>query len=218
MKNSGLCALAIVACCGCTTWALKQDTVTQVMSLPEMRAQEILDNLAVLAHNPGMLPSFEATTQGTTAIATTLGPIDAKTTFDVNGFVSQALTLTGKHAPTMQWTIDPVTSEPQLDALRCACLWAIFQGPPPGGGHSIEVLRATEIDDVYPRLTCDDQCDSNRNKTTRKFYLGAVPTPQPHFAVLDRLAALPPNWLGRGSRSDVPKCACRTAHCCGTYV
>ena len=218
MKLPMLCVFAIVACCGCTTLALKQDTVTQVMSLPEMRSQEILDNLAVLAHNPGVLPSFEVTTQGTTAVATTLGPLDAKSTFDVNGFASQALTLTGKHAPTMQWTIDPVTNKPQLDALHCACLWAIYQGPPPDAGHSIEVLRATTIDDVYPRLTYCVRFDAKLKKKQLVFDLGTVPTPQPHFAVLDRLAALPPNWLGRGSRSDVPKCACRTAHCCGTYV
>jgi hypothetical protein len=202
-----LSALAVVAS-GCTAAMLDRQTVNQTISITDMRYQEVMDNLAVVAHNTGTLPSFALNGGGVSQV-TNLVSVEPKTTWDPVGFISQALNVAGKHNPQVQWNFEAATSNVQLAALRYACIWAGC-GPEYVDPDGIEYLRAPKRSDIFPTPTCTDTwppCDAP-----------SPPPAIPHFDVMNRLQQLPPHWLKCGSCRDVDRCACYKAHCCGKYV
>lgn len=62
MRNRIVLALVIAVNGGCTTTSVRDHAVNQALSVADMRYQEVLDNLAIVAHNTGRLPSFGYTT------------------------------------------------------------------------------------------------------------------------------------------------------------
>jgi hypothetical protein len=190
MTKTLLLCFALMIVSGCTTPALRRHTVNQAMSVTDMRYQEIMQGLAVVAHNGGVLPSIAVNTGGTATVANTVG-IESATTWDtaVTGFSKQLLNLGGKHAPTEAWTVAPVAAEPNLEALRAAFCWTVY-GAPEFGSEAMQVLRAPQHDDETGY----------------------------HFGVADSLQSLPQNWLKWGHRCDVPKCVCYQAQCGDTFV
>jgi hypothetical protein len=128
---------------GCTSTALERSTVSQSMSTSNMRYRQVLQCLAVVAHDPGAAPSFSILTSGGTTLSDTLS-FDSMTVVDqaVKGFSQQTLMLGAKRNPDLSWTINPVAAEPLQDGLRYACLWALY-GPldkPP----AINLLRGED--------------------------------------------------------------------------
>jgi hypothetical protein len=198
----GLFTLAF-ALCGCTAEMIDRHTVNQSMSVADMRYQEIMDNLAVIAHNTGTMPSFAINGGGTPQV-TNLVSIEPKTSWDPVGFLSQTLNAAGKYNPQVFWTFEAVTTPAQLTALRYACIWATC-GAEHVDPEGREYLRAPQRSDVFPT----DPCPKNPP---------AAATAIPHFDVLSRLEQIPPHWLKIGCRKDVHSCACFKANCCGTYV
>src|SRR4051794_41871249 len=61
-----LAALALVS--GCTTDRLRQRTVRQGGTLPELQYQQVLDNLALFSLNPAAIPGHVNLREGTTQI------------------------------------------------------------------------------------------------------------------------------------------------------
>ena len=145
--------LAASICAGCTSTALQSYTLNQAMAVSEMRCRQAVHALAVVANNNGTLPSFALTGSGTANLTNTVS-IDAATLWDAAlfGFSKETLTGVGTHNPELQWTLNPVVSEPQLEALDFACLWAVSEaiggGPPPQGSRPMEILRESTIADV----------------------------------------------------------------------
>jgi len=198
MKSYPLLLLLLIATCGCTAAESELYSVNQVATLADLRYQQALDNLALVAHNEGALPSFATMDSGMVNIQDTAN-FDPTTSWAPTGFSSQVLSLFGKHNPDLQWTFEPVVTQPQLAAAKCVCLWALHRPFPPGlNGH--DLLRATTLDDVLNPI---EQSLS------------------PHFDVEYRMAQLDqvcPNWLHCGSRREVDSCACYKAKCGDTYV
>jgi hypothetical protein len=155
-----------------------------------MRYREVLENLAVVADNPGNLPAFALTAGGITMVTDT-GQAESVTVWDhaIKGFSKQTLSVLAKRNPDQSWTLDPVVSQPQLEALHYACLWAL-QGPPPPDSAAMDLLRAPRPGDVSGY----------------------------HFHVARQLAALPAGWLHVGSHNEVPKNACYVAQCHHKHV
>src|ERR1700693_4864470 len=149
-KIALLCLGAFMS--GCTADMLDRHTVNQAMSVTDMRYQEVMDNLAVVAHNTGMLPSF-ALNGGGTPTMTNLVSADPKTTWDPVGFMSQTLNVVGKNNPQVIWNFESVASNIQLAALRYACIWAAC-GPENVDAEGIEYLRAPRRSDVFPPNPC----------------------------------------------------------------
>jgi len=174
---------------GCTTVALEQYTLAQIRSLGELRDREVLHCLAQVAANPDTLPSFAISSDGTTRITDSI-TLSGITTWTraVNGFATQTLTGNANRSPMGTWTIDSVGDFERLEAMRCACLWAL-RGEPQCG------VDCELLDD--PQLH---------------------PNGRPHFGVADRLARLPAGWVQVGSLKDVPHKACCKAHCGHTWV
>jgi hypothetical protein len=181
--------LAVVGA-GCTAMSLERHTVSQIQSVTDFRYQATLHALAMVAADPGTLPSYALISSGTTSVADT-GLANPVTTWKASPllFASEALSFSATHSPMIQWTVDPTADETQLKAMRCACRW---------------VLEGREhLDSDCEHILADPEAD---------------PTPGPHFGVADRLARLPQGWLHFGCWRDVPLGACYKDHCGGTWV
>ncbi len=147
MRNL-LLLLATLIAGGCTVGALERRTINQVQSLADLRYQEVLDNLAVVAANPGVLPSTSVSAGGSVTVTDSL-TVDPLTTWThaVDGFASQSGSLSGKRNPQQQWTLDIVAPEPLLEGMHYAFLWQLI-GPPPLGSPAMELLSAPQPGDT----------------------------------------------------------------------
>ena len=61
-------AVGLACLTGCTTGRLRQRTINQGSTLPELQYQQVLDNLALFAANPASLPWHVNLREGTTQI------------------------------------------------------------------------------------------------------------------------------------------------------
>lgn len=175
---------------GCTTMSLERHTLEQIHSAVDCRNQQVLNCLATVAADGDALPSFALLSDGVTRVLD-MGTVNANTTWTraVASFATESLAGTLSRSPQGQWTVDPIVEHERLEALRCACRWALY-GPERAGGEA-------------PGLLSDAAHD---------------PSPGPHFGVADRLERMPKGWLHVGSLKDVPAGACVTAHCGDTWV
>jgi hypothetical protein len=179
---------------GCTTLALRHETVNQSETVSDYRYRAALHCLAMVAAQPDTLPSYALLSNGVAAVTQTgiaspmLGWAGAPEVFS-----SVSLGFTATHSPMLNWTVSPVTDYTQLAALRAACQWVLF-GPENLAPDSLAIL----VDPEHPGL---------------KEW-----PPKPHFGVAHRLSSLPHDWLHRGRRCDVPVGACFKAHCGDMWV
>jgi hypothetical protein len=182
--------VALSVCSGCTATLLNRYTLNQSMSIAEMRYRQALYALAVVANNNGSLPSFALTTSGTANLTNTVS-VDTATLWDaaVYGFSKETLMAFGQHNPELQWTLDPVVTAPQLEALLFACLWVVSQEQgmqlPTEGSYPWELLRERTIKDVNGCSTA----------SCSRF----------HFGVLEQLQCIPRGWLNVSRHGSVPK-------------
>jgi hypothetical protein len=191
MKNLLLLIVPLaVASAGCTATSLERNTVNQIQTAADYRYQATLHALAMVAADPGTLPSFSLLSNGVTSVSDT-GVANSVTTWTGSPvrFAFEALAFTGSHSPQIQWTVDPVADDTQLEAMRCACRW-VLEGP-------------QSLDEDCLHILDDPEADL---------------TPGPHFGVAERLVRLPEHWLGVGRACDVPRGACYQDHCGNKYV
>jgi hypothetical protein len=110
MRSRHLLLSGIVAwslCAGCTSLAVKRHALNQEQTSTDIRYQEVLDNLALVAHDPFALPAYSsiyagsAFIQDTTQIAsvTTLGPGTA--------VAGEGVTPQFTRLATGNWALDP---------------------------------------------------------------------------------------------------------------
>jgi hypothetical protein len=187
---------AVVLCVGCVTAPLERYALNQTLSTSEMRYQEVMNALATVAHNRGMLPSYSVISTGSSNVTHSVS-MQATTTWTrtAHNFGTQLLNVLGKHTPDLNWTLDPVADPVLLAGAWYACHWAIF-GPPPKGDAAYELLRKPTITDIVG-------CGAKREY---------------HLGVFDDQHPIPYGWLGVGPHHCVPSGACYTAHCGDTYV
>jgi hypothetical protein len=198
MKRQLLIAVSVMACVGCVMEPLKRYAVNQSIECSEMRYQEVMNALATVAHNPGILPSYSVTSTGFSNVTTTV-TFDETTTWTraAHNFAQQLLNVTGKHAPDLNWTLDPVADPTLLAGAWYACHWTIF-GPLQQGSDGYELLRKPQYKDII-------DCGAEEKRSY-------------HLGVFDDQHPIPYGWLGVGPRRCVPRGACYTAHCGDTYV
>jgi hypothetical protein len=190
LKRIGL-MITVATLFGCTTTSLRLYTLGQINTIEEYRKNAALECLATVAASPDTLPSFALLANGATHLQDT-GTVTSNTVWTraLEGFATESLSLTASRTPLGQWTVDPVASYVQIEALRAACRWAVF-GPEAAWNESPGLLLDPATD--YAPL-------------------------EPHFGVANRLAQLPPNWVHVGHRGDVPKNVVCKAHRSDTWV
>lgn len=205
MKKLLLPLLLIAVNGGCTTLSLERNTVYQAKSLTDLRYREVLDNLAMIANNPALLPAFSTFYAGTTDLTDTVQatstsiwnrfPIKAGGTFTALG--SQSLDAPLTRAVKQNWTLDPTIVPEKLVAMRSACQLVLF------GSQYLDVGSFAILKKYQPP-----------DPATGK----AGDPPGYYFDVADQLARLPAGWLHMGSPKDVPRHLCYKAQCHGTSV
>jgi hypothetical protein len=196
MKPWILLLASALASTGCTTLALERHTLAQGHSIADLRYFEVLQNLALVAHDPSALPAYSSIFAGTAQVVDG-GQLSSGTLWVVKGimgsnrygFLSETATPQLTRTVSENWSLDPMIAPEKIEALRCACRWVLF-------GREMACSSCPDL------LAKPDECR----------------TPGRHFGVADRLAKLPPGWLHVGCLKDVPLTTHYKAHCGDTWV
>src|ERR1700721_4449159 len=154
MKIGSLLMVLALLSTGCTTVSLERNTLKQSESLSDLRCQEVMNNLALLAENPAYLPSYATISAGMTSL-TDSGSATSTTTFGrlaakpfTNYYTSEALDVMGSRKVSTNWTVDPVATPESLHAIRFACLWVLGGGKqtlPPEGLRLLSKFDQTKV-------------------------------------------------------------------------
>ncbi len=109
--------IGLAALTGCTTGRLRQRTINQGSTLPELQYQQVLDNLAQFATNPSALPWHVNLREGTTQITDS---ISGGAALDLGPPVTWFPQLLGSRTAVAQWGMSPVIDATELRLLRIA--------------------------------------------------------------------------------------------------
>jgi hypothetical protein len=227
--------VALLILSGCTTWALRQTTLSQAESSTDLRYREIIDNLAMIYANPDALPAYASIYTGaadindnlkftTQAIWTRTNPAAGYMT----AFAAASADVLGSRAEKGTWTLDPTIVPEKLRAMRAACRWALFG--PEAVGPDVRLLKRYEPPQFkglgHSKSTAPDVLLKPfetpqfgiAEPSSPKVYVPGDP-PGIYFDVVDRLGAIRPGWLHcEGCRSAIPRTACYWQGCHGKYV
>jgi hypothetical protein len=110
-------ALGILVLPGCTAGRLRQRTIHQASTLPELQYQQVLNNLALFAANPAALPWHVNLREGTTQVTDSLSGGAA---LDIGPPVTWFPQLLGSRTAVAQWGMSPVIEPVELRLLRTA--------------------------------------------------------------------------------------------------
>jgi hypothetical protein len=227
---------------GCTVARLRQRTVNQGSSLPELQSQQVLGNLALFAANPAALPWHVNLREGTTQItdSATGGAL-----VDANPPTILQPQLFGSRTAVAQWGMSPVIDPIELQLLRIAYRRAHGSPEMPSVelladlAHELKDQMASNSDlrdesEVFYEVQAATKADE------RTFDARVITTNDPDFVIapddparplsplarnvrrkIDALqmdlARIQPGWFHVGKRRDVPRSACyvgRNGDCC----
>jgi hypothetical protein len=236
----GLIGLACVA--GCTTGRLRQRTINQGSTLPELQYQQVLDNLARFATNPSALPWHVNLREGTTQITDSLSGGAA---VDIGPPVTWFPQLLGSRTAVAQWGVSPVIDATELRLLQIAYRRA--HGAPDMPSPEFLDELAHELKDQFAsnadlrnesELFYDFQGKASRSSkeldahliTTNDDTVCGNAEPLRDRSPLARnvcrkvkmiqndLAMIQSGWFHVGRKRDVPKDACYVGTCGSCYV
>jgi hypothetical protein len=180
---------------GCTMLSLERHTLHQSTSAGDIRYQELMGNLAMVARDRSALPAYSTIFYGTISVGDS-GQIGSTTTWQhvigagaQNGFSSEALNPQLSRTVLQNWSLDPILGPERIEAIRALLRWSIY---------GRETLTANELS----LLASPDQ----------------NPSPGRHFGVLQQLEQLPPHWVHCGRFADKPHCTAYEAHSGDTWV
>jgi hypothetical protein len=227
---------------GCTTGRLRQRTINQGSTLPELQSQQVLDNLARFATHPGSLPWHVNLREGTTQVTDSLSGGAA---LDLGPPVTWFPQLLGSRTAVAQWGMSPVIDATELRLLRIAYRRA--HGAPDMPSPRFLDELAHELKDQFA-LNADLRNESElfyeyqgrAHRNPRELDAHVITTNDTTICAdagpgLDRsplaenvcrrigmiqedLAAIRPGWFHVGTRRDVPKGACYVGRSGDCYV
>src|SRR4029077_19986659 len=96
----------------------------QAKTVTDMRFQEALSNMAILANNPSVLPYYSVLSAGSTQVSDQ-GTLNPSIEWVHAGFSKAALSLTGQRTLQDNWTVDSIKEPEKLAAMRCAYHFAM---------------------------------------------------------------------------------------------
>ncbi len=233
-----------VACAtGCTVGRLRQRTINQASTLPELQYQQVLNNLASFAVNPAALPWHVNLREGTTQLT------DSVTGGSLVDLGPPAVTqpqLFGSRTAVAQWGMSPVIDATELRLLRIAYRRAHGLNEMPAPEFLDEL--AHELKDQFPANSdLRDESElfyemqSRGSRSYRELDAGVATTNDMSFCAppgsqerersplarnvcrkidfIERdLARIGPGWFRVGRKRDVPTRACYVGKCGDRYV
>jgi hypothetical protein len=131
--NRLLCLIFVSSCLiGCASTQLRMDTLRLTSTVPDIQAVQVLDNLARLTADPGVMPYYTIITNGTANVSDK-AKVSGFLTFPAQTIVKQLHNqrggqlgpLSGERDITGNWSLKPVNDPYRLAAMRCACQIAL---------------------------------------------------------------------------------------------
>jgi hypothetical protein len=234
--------IGFICMSGCTASRLRQRTINQGSTLPELEYQQVLDNLAQFATNPSTLPWHVNFREGTTQLTDSLAGGAA---LDLGPPVTWFPQLLGSRTAVAQWGMSPVIDATELRLLRIAYRRALGSPEMPDPEFLNEL--AHELKNQFPsnadlrnesELFYDFQGQANRSSrevdsrviTTNDDAVCGGLEPMRDRSPLVRnvcrkvgmiqsdLARIQPGWFHVGRKHDVPKDACYIGKSKDCYV
>ena len=228
---------------GCTAGRLRQRTINQGSTLPELQYQQVLDNLAQFAVNPSALPWHVNLKEGTSQVTDSLS---GGAVVDLGPPVGWFPQLFGSRTVVAQWGMAPVIDATELRLLRIAYRRA--HGLPDMPSPEFLDELAHELKDQFasnadlrervgavlripgrrePRrtreleahvVTTNDETSAGRHMPRRDRSPLARNVCRKIETIQRDLARIQPGWFHVGRRRDVPKDACYVGKSGDTYV
>ncbi len=226
---------------GCTSGRLRQRTINQGRTLPQLQYQQVLDNLAQFAANPSALPWHVNLREGTTQITDS---ISGGAALDTGPPVTWFPELLGSRTAVAQWGMSPVIDAIELRLLRIAYRRALGAPEMPSPefldelAHELKDQFASNADlrneselfyefqgkasrnsqelDAHTITTNDDTiCDPDPWRDRSPLARNVC---RKVGMILRNLAMIQPGWFHVGRKRDVPKDACYVGKCGTCYV
>jgi hypothetical protein len=233
-------ALAISMLPGCTAARLRQRTVNQASTLPELQYQQVLNNLALFATNPAALPWHVNLREGTTQVTDSLSGGAA---LDTGPPVTWFPQLLGSRTAVAQWGMSPVIEPVELRLLRIAYRRAHGSPEMPSAefldelAHELkdqlplnpDLRSESELFYEYQSRKANDLAQLEARVVTTNDESPCIPAGSDRSPlarnvcrqvdVLQRdLARIRPGWFGVGRWRDVPRDACYVGRSGDTYA
>lgn len=234
--------LGLVSVSGCMAGRLRQRTINQGSTLPELQYQQVLGNLALFANNPAALPWHINLREGTTQLTDSL---NAGSLVDLGPPAVTQPQVFGSRTAVAQWGMSPVIDPTELQLLRIAYRRA-FGSPEMPSPDLLEEL-AHELKDQFAmnadlrneselfyefesRANPRPQDLSSHVITTNDAQFCIEPDGQHEVSPLARnvcrkidavqrdLARIQAGWFHVGCKRDVPKGACYVGRCGDCFV
>ena len=137
-------AIGVLCSSGCMPARLRQRTINQGSTLPELQYQQVLGNLAMFADNPSALPWHVNLREGTTQLTDSL---NAGSLVDLGPPAVTQPQVFGSRTAVAQWGMSPVIDPIELQLLRIAYRRA-FGAPDMPSPELLEEL-AHELKDQF---------------------------------------------------------------------
>lgn len=224
--------LGLASVTGCTSTRLRQRTINQGSTLPELQYQQVLDNLARFATHPGSLPWHVNFKEGTSQLTDSLSGGAA---LDLGPPVTWFPQLLGTRTAVAQWGMSPVIDATELRLLRIAYRRAMGAADMPSARFLDELTQelkdqAASNDDLRNESQVFYEYASSAYRNARELDAHILSTNDANVCgdtgpAVDRsplaanvcrkiemlqeeLAEIHPGWFHVGPKRDVPKGAC----------
>ncbi|MDB5348525.1 MAG: hypothetical protein JWP89_6902 [Schlesneria sp.] len=236
-------ALSVTFVTGCMTARLRQRTISQGSTLPELQYQQVLGNLALFASNPAAIPWHVNLREGTTQITDSAS---AGALIDLGPPAVTQPQVFGSRTAVAQWGMSPVIDPIELQLLRVAYRRAsgIPEMPSPelleDLSHELKEQFASNAD-LRNESELFFEIEGRDTKGSRALDSRLITTNDTEFLTepdnLDRqlsplaknvrrkieklqrdLARIEPGWFCVGCKRDVPKAACYIGRSGDCYV
>jgi hypothetical protein len=234
--------LGLVCSTGCTAGRLRQRTISQGSTLPALQYQQVLDNLAQFATNPGSLPWHVNLKEGTSQVTDS---ISGGAALDLGPPVTWFPQLLGSRTAVAQWGMAPVIDATELRLMRIAYRRALGAPDMPSPrfldelAHELKDQFASN-DDLRNESALFYEYQSRVNRSARELDAHVLTTndarvcgdPGPSIdrsplaanvcrkidMIQEDLAEIRPGWFHVGSKHEVPKHACYVGRCGDRYA
>jgi len=117
----GICVASLS---GCAHHQLGYNTVKQADTVADVHTQQVLDNLAKFAHNPGALPHFSFPNAGQSTVNDQVGG-STGFNFSPHALTSWMFGASANRSMTEAYTMTPINDPRKLELMRCAYQRAI---------------------------------------------------------------------------------------------
>jgi hypothetical protein len=207
--------LSITGIVGCVTDSARLRTVNQADTYIDLQYRAVMCNLAMIAHDPCLLPSYSVVNFGSVDVTDSVSMFGDRVLTKAP-FVTD-LDINASRGSKQNWTSEPVVAPEKLRAIRLACWYVLYPQSFPDNGDPNSDPPTPDPNDV-----------NVKDGTVWLMAYGDGTTPERpfnkpgyYFSVLKNLKALRHahgHWLHMGCNKDVPRCARYRAEYRGTVV